>query len=86
MVVSLLLAVPAAVGLWLVTGGRALPVATARVATAAAAGLTLLLAVVVAVADPDVDRVWLAELGRSPRKARPPAHPAARVPTAVART
>ncbi len=27
-----------------------------------------------------------AELGRSPRKARPPAHPAARVPTAVART
>ena len=63
MVVSLLLAVPAAVGLWLVTGGRALPVATARVATAAAAGLTLLLAVVVAVADPDVDRVWLAELG-----------------------
>ena len=63
MVVSLLLAVPAAVGLWLVTGGRALPVATARIATAAAAGLTLLLAVVVAVADPDVDRVWLAELG-----------------------
>ena len=63
MVVSLLLAVPAAVGLWLVTGGRALPVATARVATAAAAGLTLVLAVVVALARPDVDRVWLGELG-----------------------
>jgi NADH-quinone oxidoreductase subunit M len=62
-VVSLLLAVPAAVGLWLVTGGRALPVATARVATAVAAGLTLVLAVVVALARPDVDRVWLGELG-----------------------
>ena len=63
MVVSLLLAVPAAVGLWLVTGGRALPVATARVVTAVAAGVTLVLAVVVALARPGVDRVWLGELG-----------------------
>ena len=48
MVVSLLLAVPAAVGLWLVTGGRALPVGPARVTAAVAAALTLVLAVAAA--------------------------------------
>ena len=63
MVVSLLLAVPAAVGLWLVTGGRGLHVDTARALTAAAAGLTLALAVMVSVAPLEVDRPWLPELG-----------------------
>lgn len=62
MVVSLLLAVPAAAGLWLVTGGRRLPVPTARAVAAAASGLTLALAAVVAVARPTVDRPWLPEL------------------------
>ncbi|GAA4407519.1 NADH-quinone oxidoreductase subunit M [Fodinibacter luteus] len=60
---SLLLAVPAVVGLWLVTGGRALPVATARTAAAAAAGATLVLAVVLAVTRTGVDRSWLPEIG-----------------------
>ncbi len=63
MVVSLLLLVPAAVGLWLVTGGRMLSVARARVVTAVAAVLTLGLAVALAVLGGDVDRAWLPELG-----------------------
>ncbi|MFQ6172353.1 complex I subunit 4 family protein [Oryzobacter sp. R7] len=63
MVVTLLLAVPAAVGLWLVTGGRALAVGPARVLTAAAAGLTLVLAVSTAVSGSEVDRPWVPELG-----------------------
>jgi NADH-quinone oxidoreductase subunit M len=62
-VVSLLLGVPAAVGLWLVTGGRMLPAATARVVTAAAATSALVLAVVLAVTRTGVDRPWLPELG-----------------------
>jgi NADH-quinone oxidoreductase subunit M len=62
-VVSLLLLVPAVVGLWLVTGGRTLDVTRARVTAAATAGLTLVLAVVVSVARPDVDLAWLPELG-----------------------
>ena len=63
MVVSLLLGLPAAVGLWLVTGGRMLPAATARVVTAATAGGALVLAVVLAVVRTGVDRSWLPELG-----------------------
>ena len=63
MVVSLLLAVPAAVGLWLVTGGRALPVAAARRVAAVAAALTLLLAVGAAFSRDGVDHAWLPELG-----------------------
>ena len=63
MVVSLLLAVPVAVGLWLVTGGRALALAPARLAAAGAAGLTLVLAVVTALTGSEVDRAWLPELG-----------------------
>ena len=63
MVVSLLLLVPVVVGLWLVTGGRALDVARARLVAAAAAGVTMVLAVVVTVARPDVDVGWLPELG-----------------------
>jgi NADH-quinone oxidoreductase subunit M len=62
-VVSLLLAVPAAVGLWLVTAGRMLPAARARAVTAVAAGVTLLLAVALAVLRDGVDRPWLPELG-----------------------
>lgn len=63
MVVSLLLALPAAVGLWLVSGGRALPVRPARLLAASTAGLTLALAVLVAATRPGVDRAWLPELG-----------------------
>ncbi len=63
MVVSLLLLVPAAVGLFLVTGGRALAVGPARVAAAVAAALTLVLAVAVSIARPGVDLSWLPELG-----------------------
>jgi NADH-quinone oxidoreductase subunit M len=62
-VVSLLLAVPAAVGLWLVTGGRALPVRAARPTAAGAAAVTLLLAVAAAFSRDGVDHAWLAELG-----------------------
>ncbi len=64
MVVSLLLALPAAVGLWLVTGGRALPVAQARLTAAVAAAATLVLAVAVAAGAPgsSVDRPWLPQL------------------------
>ncbi|MBD3783518.1 MAG: hypothetical protein IE926_11280, partial [Micrococcales bacterium] len=46
---SLLLALPAAVGLWLVSGGRALPVRPARVLAAGTAVATLGLAVAVVV-------------------------------------
>jgi NADH-quinone oxidoreductase subunit M len=62
-VVTLLLLVPTVTGLWLVTGGRTLDVARARVVAAAAAGTTLVLAVVVTIARPDVDLAWLPELG-----------------------
>ena len=63
MVVSLLLAVPAAVGLWLVTGGRLLPAATARALALLAATSALVLAVALAVTRTGVDRPWLPELG-----------------------
>lgn len=60
---SLLLAVPGAVGLWLVTGGRGLPVRAARWVAAVAAALTLGLAVAVVVTASSVDRPWVPELG-----------------------
>ena len=60
---SLLLLVPAAVGLWLVTGGRSLSLERARVVSAVTAGTTLALAVAVVVARPDVDVSWLPEIG-----------------------
>ena len=63
MVVTLLLAVPAPVGLWLVTGGRALPVGAARVVTAGAAVVTLVLAVATALTSSEVDKPWVPELG-----------------------
>ncbi|WP_377640484.1 NuoM family protein [Oryzobacter terrae] len=59
---SLLLAVPAAVGLWLVTAGRALPVGRARATAAVGAVLALVLAVATALTAPSVDRPWLPEL------------------------
>lgn len=63
MVVTLLLAVPAAVGLWLVTAGRALPVAQARLVAAVAAVVTLLLAVATALTSSEADKAWVPELG-----------------------
>ena len=63
MVVSLLVLLPLAVGLWLVTGGRTLGLGRARVVAAATAALTMALAVGVGVARPDVDLAWLPELG-----------------------
>ncbi|NHA68067.1 complex I subunit 4 family protein [Phycicoccus flavus] len=63
MVVSLLLALPAAAGLWLLTGARGLDVRPARRTALAAAVGTLVLAVAVVVADSAVDRPWLPELG-----------------------
>ncbi|WP_307812637.1 NADH-quinone oxidoreductase subunit M [Phycicoccus sp. CSK15P-2] len=60
---SLLLALPAAAGLWLVSGGRALGVRPARLLTAVTAALTLGLAVAVVVLGAEVDRPWLPELG-----------------------
>ncbi len=63
MVVSLLLGIPAAAGLWLVTGGRMLPAGTARLVALAASGAALVLAVVLAVLRTGVDRAWLPELG-----------------------
>ncbi len=63
MVVSLLLAVPAAVGLWLVTGGRALHVDTARALAGGTAAITMALALMVSVERSEVDRSWLPELG-----------------------
>ena len=63
MVLSLLLAIPAAAGLWLVTGGRALPLAAARTLSAAAVGLTLVLSLAAAVSREGIDRPWLPDLG-----------------------
>ena len=63
MVVSLLVLVPAVVGLYLATAGRTLDVGPARVTAAVTAGLTLATAVVVCVARPEVDLAWLPELG-----------------------
>ncbi|WP_307835837.1 complex I subunit 4 family protein [Phycicoccus sonneratiae] len=60
---SLLLAVPAAVGLWLVSGGRALPVRPARWLALLTAVATAGLAVGVVVTEAAVDRAWLPELG-----------------------
>ncbi|MGG5259053.1 complex I subunit 4 family protein [Phycicoccus avicenniae] len=60
---SLLLALPGVVGLWLVSGGRGLPLRVARPLTAVTAGLALVLAVAVALGDSTVDRAWLPELG-----------------------
>jgi NADH-quinone oxidoreductase subunit M len=61
--VSLLVLLPLAVGLWLVTGGRSLRLARARAVAAGTAAVTMALAVGVGVARPDVDLAWLPELG-----------------------
>ena len=60
--ISLLLALPAAVGLWLVTAGRDVSVALARIVTAVSAVLTLGLAVLVSATGSSVDRAWLPDL------------------------
>ncbi|PRY57564.1 NADH dehydrogenase subunit M [Knoellia remsis] len=58
-----MLLVPGAVGLWLVTGGRALAPATARVAALVAACVGGAVAVWASVTRPDVDRAWIPSLG-----------------------
>ncbi|MBR7743243.1 NADH-quinone oxidoreductase subunit M [Phycicoccus sp. BSK3Z-2] len=63
MVVSLLLGLPAAVGLWLVSGGRAMPVRAARPLAAVTAAATLVLAILTVTGADEVDRAWLPELG-----------------------
>ncbi|WP_240917791.1 NADH-quinone oxidoreductase subunit M [Phycicoccus sp. HDW14] len=60
---SLLLALPATLGLWLVSGGRGLPLRVARPLAAGMAVATLGLAVAVALTGSEVDRAWLPELG-----------------------
>jgi NADH-quinone oxidoreductase subunit M len=62
-VVTLLLAIPAVAGLWLVTGGRALPLAAARILSATAVGLTLVLSLAAAVSREGIDRPWLPDVG-----------------------
>ena len=60
---SLLLGVPAVVGLWLVTGGRTVPLRWARLLTAATSLAVAGLAVLTVVGGSSVDRAWLPELG-----------------------
>jgi len=55
--------VPGAVGLWLVTGGRALAPSTARLVALAAASVGGLAAVAATVMRPVVDRAWIPDLG-----------------------
>ncbi|MGL4743034.1 MAG: complex I subunit 4 family protein [Dermatophilaceae bacterium] len=63
MALTMLLVVPAVTGLWLVTAGRRITVRWSRWLTAAASGVTLVLAVVTVLTRPEVDVVWLPELG-----------------------
>ena len=63
MVLNLLLALPAAFGLWLVTGGRDLSARAARMVAAVAAGGALLLAVLASVQRSATARDWLPDLG-----------------------
>ena len=55
--------VPGVVGLWLVTGGRALAAATARIVALVAAVVGGAAAVVAVVSRPVVDRAWIPDLG-----------------------
>ena len=63
MALILMLIVPGAVGLWLVTGGRALAPSSARLVALAAASVGGLAAVTAAVMRPVVDRAWIPDLG-----------------------
>ncbi|MDT0214204.1 NADH-quinone oxidoreductase subunit M [Rothia sp. ARF10] len=63
MALILMLLVPGAVGLWLVTGGRALPAATARTVALVASAVGGLAAVTATVMRPVVDRAWIPDLG-----------------------
>lgn len=58
-----MLLMPGAVGLWLVTGGRALADSTARIVALTAAVLGGASAVVATVTRPVVDRAWIPDLG-----------------------
>ncbi|KGN38262.1 complex I subunit 4 family protein [Knoellia subterranea] len=58
-----MLVVPGAVGLWLMTGGRALDVATARVIALVAAVVGGAAAVVASAQRPVIDRAWIPDLG-----------------------
>lgn len=58
-----MLLVPGAVGLWLVTGGRALTASAARTVALAAAVVGGAAAVVATVTRPVVDRAWIPDLG-----------------------
>ncbi|KGN33840.1 NADH dehydrogenase subunit M [Knoellia sinensis KCTC 19936] len=63
MALILMLLAPGAVGLWLVTGGRALAPATARVVALVAAAIGGGAAVVASVMRPVIDRAWITDLG-----------------------
>lgn len=63
MALILMLLVPGAVGLWLVTGGRALPASTARVVALAAAVVGGAGALAATVTRRVIDRAWIPDLG-----------------------
>ncbi|EAQ00258.1 putative NADH dehydrogenase I chain M [Janibacter sp. HTCC2649] len=63
MALILMLLVPGAVGLWLVTGGRALSASTARLVALVAASVGGVAAVAATVMRPVVDRAWIPDLG-----------------------
>ncbi|GAA4119654.1 NADH-quinone oxidoreductase subunit M [Knoellia locipacati] len=63
MALILMLLVPGAVGLWLVTGGRALAPSTARLVALVAASVGGAAAVAATVMRPVVDRAWIPDLG-----------------------
>lgn len=63
MALILMLVVPGSVGLWLVTGGRALSAATARIVALAAAVVGGVGAVAATVMRPVIDRAWIPDLG-----------------------
>lgn len=63
MALILMLLVPGAAGLWLVTGGRALAPATARVVALVAATVGGVAAVAATIVRPVVDRAWIPDLG-----------------------
>lgn len=63
MALILMLLVPGAVGLWLVTGGRALSAPTARVVALVTAAVGGLAAIAATVTRPTVDRAWIPDLG-----------------------
>ena len=63
MALIVMLLVPGAVGLWLVSGGRALPASSARTLALSAASVGGLAALAATVMRPVVDRAWIPDLG-----------------------